>query len=122
MIPWSDIVKATPSIINAAKNVFDGRGTRPAEPVVTNAERMTDTTPADEAVDLLREDITTLRGLIIGLQDEHARAGRLLRDLAEQNARLSEALLKVRVQLRLILTLASLALAGSAAALWMVLR
>ncbi len=121
MIPWSDIVKATPSIINAAKSALDGRGARP-EPVVTNADRITETTPADEAIDLLREDITVLRGAITGLQEDQARSGRLLRELAEQNARLSEAVLKIRVQLRLSLTLTPLALAVAAAALWLALR
>jgi hypothetical protein len=121
LIPWSDIVKATPSIISAARGAFDGRGTKP-EPVVTNAERITETTPTDEAIDLIREDITLLRNAITELREENTRKTRLLGDLIEQNTRLSASLLKIRIRLRLTLICALAALAAGLGAIWMVVR
>ncbi|MHB9030552.1 MAG: hypothetical protein ACYC9O_17440 [Candidatus Latescibacterota bacterium] len=121
LIPWADIVKATPSIISAARGAFDSRGAKP-EPVATNAERITEATPTDEAIDFIREDIALLRNAITELQEENSRKSRLLGDLLEQNSKLSESLLKTRIRLRLTVICALAGLAAGLGAIWMVVR
>ncbi len=121
MIPWGDIVKATPSIISAARGAFDGRGID-SGPVAANAERIDETTSMADAVAFLREDIAILRNSVAEIQEESARKSRLLHDLAEQNGKLFESLLRTRVQLRLTLICALAALASGLGAIWMVVR
>jgi hypothetical protein len=121
LIPWTDIVKATPSIISAARGAFDSRGIK-SEPVVTNAENITETTPPDVAFDLIRADITLLRNAVADLQEENARKSSLLNSLIEQNNTLSEMLVKTRIRLRLTLICALAALTAGLGAIWMAVR
>jgi len=121
LIPWTDIVKATPSIISAARGAFDGRGIK-SEPVVTNADRINETTLPLDAIDLLREDVTVLRNAITDLQEENARKTRILRDIAEQNNRLTESLRVTQLRLRLAVIFTLVVFAASLAAIWLAVR
>lgn len=116
-IPWTDVVKAAPSIISAARGAFDRTG-----PVEVNADRITPDTAPDEALELIREDVSLLRTLVTELQAGGALKSRRIAELADENARLTDAVLELRGRFRFAVILALLSLAGTAAALWMAVR
>ena len=117
MIPWTDVVKAAPSVLSVARDALGKRGE-----AAVNTDRITPGTPPEEAFDLVREDISLLRTLVAGLEAESDRKSRLIAALTDENARLADAVIELRRRFLVALLAALLALAGAGAAVWMALR
>lgn len=120
MIPWADVVKAAPGVITRARNMMERD--RAAAPVDVHSESITENTPVDEALTLLRDDVTRLGEMVAGLQEENLQRARLINTLAEQNGRLTETVIVLRRRVTVALLMGVIAIAASAAAIFIVLR
>lgn len=87
LIPWRDVVENAPTVLGAARKLWDKRAAEPvAEP---------DTTP--------HPHLATLQQELASLKEEAARTAELIKALAEQNTRLVEAIDVLRARSRLML-------------------
>lgn len=91
LIPWRDVVENAPTVLGAARKLWDKRTAGPAPA----PEPEPDITPHARIASLQQE-----LGL---LKDEAARTAELLKALAEQNTRLVEAIDVLRARTRLML-------------------
>lgn len=113
-VPWADVVQAAPHIVKGARRLF--HGARQSEAVPVEAPDWPAGGRDPDAVQ------ARLRQLEAGLQTvdrEQQESAELIRSLAEQNARIVEAIgvLRARVRLLLGLTL-GLALGAVLALVW----
>jgi hypothetical protein len=87
LIPWRDVVENAPTVLGAARKLWDKRAAEPMpEP---------DTAP--------HPHLATLQQELASLKEEAARTAELIKALAEQNTRLVEAIDVLRARTRLML-------------------
>jgi len=106
LIPWGDVVQATPGIVRGARDLWSR--TRRAK---TEAE-------AQEGAALASGDTAQLAARIEQLEAEQLEASKLINTLAEQNAQLVAALDAQRRRTRALAAFCVL-LAAGLAALWL---
>lgn len=91
LIPWRDVVENAPTVLGAAKKLWDKRTAPPPPPPAAE----NDATPHPH-IKVLQQDIASLK-------EEAARTAELIKALAEQNTRLVEAVDVLRARSRLLL-------------------
>ena len=89
LIPWRDVVENAPTVLGAARKLWDKRAAAPMP------EPEPDTAP--------HPHLATLQQELASLKEEAARTAELLKALAEQNTRLVEAIDVLRARTRLML-------------------
>jgi hypothetical protein len=109
VIPWSDVLDAAPGLVKGARKIF----TRSQQTDVP-------ATPAEPGsrVDL-SDRVSQLEASLAQIADQQGATARLVESLAEQNARIVEAVDILRVRTRLLMGVcAVLAVALVAAVAW----
>ncbi|GAB4554706.1 MAG: hypothetical protein IV105_12075 [Rhizobacter sp.] len=106
VIPWSDVIEATPGIVKGARKIFNrGQQADVPAPAAPGA-------PAPDRVALLETALAQLH-------EQQQASAQLIETLAEQNARIVEAVQILRVRTRLLMVVSGvLALLLAAAVLW----
>ncbi|HZG21165.1 MAG TPA: hypothetical protein VE092_14190 [Herbaspirillum sp.] len=104
LIPWGDVVQATPGIVKGARDLWSR--TRKAKSAVEAQEAM----PAASDAELFAQRIRQLEA-------EQLEASQLINTLAEQNAQLVATMDRMRSRLRM-LTAGCVLLAVGLVALW----
>lgn len=115
VIPWGDVIEHAPKVLNAARKLMD-RQPAPKAPVQPSPPM----DPAAEPPSMgeLRNRLIEARQLIDQQTALQQQLALTVTDLAEQNARLVDAVDKLRVRTRLLLG-ATVALALSSLWLWL---
>ncbi len=116
VIPWADVIEATPALVKGARKLFKRSQDEAAE-----IAELPSTPPQSlpEALERLQKMETELGGL----SRQQAESAALLQSLAEQNARLVEAVEMLRLRSRLLLSgFAGLAALAAALLAWALLR
>lgn len=112
VIPWGDVIEATPNIVKGARKMF--ARTQAEEPhVETDAAKRGD---LSARVALLEDSLTHMA-------EQQKASARLIETLAEQNARIVEAveILRVRTRLLIITSIVLLGALGGTVA-WVLVR
>ena len=115
-VPWADVVQAAPAIVKGARKLFNtARESQP--PPVGDSEAYV---PGGDGVP------ARLQRLEVALQNldaEQSSSAELIRSLAEQNARVIEAIEVLRARVRLLLGVSiALTVALVAIAVWLITR
>lgn len=109
VIPWGDVIEATPGIVKSARKIF--ARSQQAE------EAATAPVPAGAAEPSVR--VAQLEASVAQLAEQQKASAQLIETLAEQNARIVEAVEALRVRMRfLIAACVALAVALVAMAAW----
>jgi hypothetical protein len=109
VIPWSDVIEATPGIVKGARKMF-ARSQQP-EPQPP--------TPATEAGADQPQRLAQLEATVAALHEQQRASAQLIETLAEQNAQIVHAVDVLRVRTRLLMVLSAvLAALLAAAVLW----
>ena len=117
-VPWADVVQAAPQIVKGARRLFNSA--RQAEAVQVE--------PSEPPGDMRDPSAVhaRMRQLEAGLQAldrEQQESAELIRSLAEQNARMVEAIEIMRARVRLLLALTILLSLGAiVAVVWSITR
>jgi len=106
LIPWADVVQATPTVVRGAKDLWTRARAGKAKSVATDGAA-----PAPGSPEHLAQRIAQLEA-------EQVDASALINTLAEQNAQLVAVLDNVRNKVKLLFA-ACVLLALSSAALWL---
>lgn len=103
LIPWGDVIAATPQIVKGARNLYDGvrGGKKPA----ARAAATVDLSPLDADPKTLAIHVRQLHEQVQLLEDEQARTAELIQSLAEQNAQVVATVETLRLRSRLLLRL-----------------
>jgi hypothetical protein len=112
VIPWGDVIEATPNIVKGARKMF-ARTQAEESPIETDTANRGD----------LSARVAMLEDSLTHMVDQQKASAKLIETLAEQNARIVEAveILRVRTRLLIITSLVLVAsLAGTVA--WVVTR
>ena len=111
LVPWGDVLEATPHILQAAKKLIGA--TR------KGAEEAAAGTLVDAALPPVAQQLEHLHQRVARLEQEQLESAALIQSLAEQNARVVQAVdaLRVRNQ-RLLAAVAVLALACIGLTVW----
>lgn len=120
MIPWVDMIKAAPEVIAKARSMM--KTDQKVPPVEVRSDSINASTPVEDAVALLKDDVARLGILVDALQEENRERSRLINTLAEQNGRLATVVESLRLRLIALFITTAVSLAAAAAALVMVLR
>lgn len=118
VIPWGDVIEAAPRIANGARKFFarTQRGEAPAPPDGVAPQATTD----DDALVRAQRRIGQLEASLAELDGQQQASAELIKSLAEQNAKVVQALEILRVRVRLLLVAcAALAVLLVALAGWM---
>ena len=116
-VPWAEVVQAAPSIVKGARKLFNTARTSEPPPVGP-AEAY-----ADEGGDSAHARLRALEVALHNLDAEQNSTAELIRSLAEQNARMIEAIEVLRARMRLLLGITIvLAVAFVTAAVWLLTR
>jgi hypothetical protein len=108
VIPWGDVIEATPGIVKSARKIF--ARSQQAEEAAT--------APAAQSGDPSSR-IAQLEASLAALAEQQKASAQLIETLAEQNARIVEAVDTLRVRTRfLIVTCSVLAVTCVALAVW----
>jgi len=109
VIPWSDVIDAAPGLVKGARKIF----TRSQQTEVPAA-------PAEPGSrGDLSDRVSQLEASLAQIADQQGATARLVESLAEQNARIVEAVDILRVRTRLLMGVcAVLAIALVAAVAW----
>ncbi len=95
LVPWSGVIEATPQLLQAARKLMGktgvGTGVSPGA-VAADADRGVTTTAAQQW--------QRLQDRIVQLEDEQQESARLIQSLAEQHARVVQAVAALRRQTR----------------------
>ena len=101
VIPWGDVIEHAPKVLNAARKLMDRQRTQAAEPeppakgpVAADA-----LTPLDE----VRKALDTAQARIERHEQTHRELIQTVTELAEQNARLVNAVAVLRLRSRLMM-------------------
>jgi hypothetical protein len=109
VIPWSDVIEATPGIVKGARKIF-ARSQETDTPVATGS-------PSSSAE--LQARVVQLESTLAQLTEQQQASAQLIETLAEQNARIVEAVDILRVRTRLLMAVSGvLALLLAALVLW----
>ncbi|WP_343585849.1 hypothetical protein [Herbaspirillum sp.] len=106
LIPWGDVVQATPGIVRGARDLW------------SRTRRAKSEAETREGAMLAPGDTAQLAARIEQLEAEQLEASKLINTLAEQNAQLVAALDAQRRRMRLLMAFCVL-LAAGLAALWL---
>ena len=109
IIPWGDVIEHAPKVLNAARKLLD-KNKAPATPVPAGPPL----DPAAEPPTLgeLRNRLIEARQLIDQQAAVQQQMAQTLSELAEQNARLVEAVQLLRVRTRMLMVVAALLALG----------
>ena len=98
VIPWGDVIEATPGIVKSARKIFTR--SQQAEEAATAAAS---SSPAD-----LSARVAQLESSVAQLAEQQKASAELIETLAEQNARIVEAVDALRRRARLLIVVSSL--------------
>ena len=116
-VPWADLVQAAPHIVKGARRLFNTA--RDSEPPPTGVAEGGFGRDGASVQERLRRIETALQAL----DSEQNASAELIRSLAEQNARVVEAIEVLRARMRLLLAVTTvLGIAFAAAAIWLLAR
>jgi hypothetical protein len=114
VIPWGDVIEATPNIVKGARKMF--ARTQQAEEPMPQAGQVV-------ASGDLAARVALLEGSLAQMAERHKASAQLIETLAEQNARIVEAVEILRVRTRLLIVTSVLLLASLAGTVaWLVTR
>ncbi|HET7794771.1 MAG TPA: hypothetical protein VFL64_15420 [Rhizobacter sp.] len=105
VIPWGDVIEAAPQVVKGARKMF------------TRTQQPEPAAPAAPAADPA-ERVSQLEARVARLQEQQQASAQLMETLAEQNARLVEAVEILRVRTRFLLVVSgvlAVVLAGTIA-------
>jgi hypothetical protein len=109
VIPWSDVIEATPGIVKGARKIF-ARSQETDTPAATGS-------PSSSAE--LQARVVQLESTLAQMTEQQQASAQLIETLAEQNARIVEAVDILRVRTRLLMAVSGvLALLLAALVLW----
>ena len=109
VIPWSDVIEATPGIVKGARKIF-ARSQQTEAPVATDS-------PSSSTE--LQARVVQLESSLAQMAEQQQASAQLIETLAEQNARIVEVVDILRVRTRLLMAVSGvLALLLAAAVLW----
>jgi hypothetical protein len=108
VIPWGDVIEAAPGLVKGARKVFTR--TQP-EPVVVQD-------PAAPP----QQRIEQLEAAVARLGEQQQAAAALIESLAEHNAKVVEAIERLRLRSRLLMGTCAVLLAAVGTLAWLVLR
>ncbi len=109
VIPWSDVIEATPGIVKGARKIF-ARSQQTDTPVATDS-------PSSSTE--LQARVVQLESSLAQMAEQQQASAQLIETLAEQNARIVEVVDILRVRTRLLMAVSGvLALLLAAAVLW----
>ncbi|KAF1018852.1 MAG: hypothetical protein GAK30_03455 [Paracidovorax wautersii] len=101
VIPWKDVIAATPQVVKGAQKLYESVKTRP---------RPAEAPVSGDDIERLRHDpqalldhVQQLNGRLARLDQQQRETAELLRALAEQNEKLAGAVETLRVRTRLLL-------------------
>lgn len=110
VIPWGDVIEATPGIVKGARKIFTRTTQQDETPVATDA-------PASGSE--LQDRVVQLEARLAQVAEQQRASAQLIETLAEQNARIVEAIEILRVRTRLLMGVSvALALLLAAVAWW----
>lgn len=114
-VPWTDLVQAAPGIVKGARKLYTSvRGGAAAE------TRPAETTVAAGGTDAR---VTQIENRLAALMAEQQASAELIRNLADQNARLIEVVEIMRARARILFVLVAATSAGCIAlAIWAMTR
>ena len=115
VIPWGDVIEHAPKVLNAARKLMDRQ---PANKAPVPPSPPMDPAAEPPSMGELRNRLIEARQLIDQQTALQQQLAQTVTDLAEQNARLVDAVDKLRVRTRLMLG-ATVALALSTLWLWL---
>ena len=94
LVPWSGVIEATPQLLQAARKLMGktGAGTGTSPGALADADRGATITAAQQ--------LQRLQDRIVQLEDEQQESARLIQSLAEQHARVVQAVAALRRQTR----------------------
>jgi ABC-type uncharacterized transport system substrate-binding protein len=116
-VPWADVVQAAPAIVKGARKLFN-TARESQTPPVGNVE-----TYVEQGGDAAHARLRQLEIALQNLDAEQNSSAELIRSLAEQNARVIEAIEVLRARMRLLLGISiGLTVAFAAAAVWLITR
>jgi hypothetical protein len=116
-VPWSDVVQAAPAIVKGARKLFNTA--RTSEPPPVGPEDAYSGADADS----VHARLARLEAALHDVDAEQNSSAELIRSLAEQNARVVEAIEVLRARLRILLGVTvGLALAFAVLAIWVLTR
>lgn len=98
VIPWGDVIEATPGIVKSARKIFTR--SQQAEEAATSAAAAS---PGD-----LSARVAQLESSVAQLAEQQKASAELIETLAEQNARIVEAVDALRVRTRILIAVSSL--------------
>ena len=109
VIPWSDVIDAAPGLVKGARKIFTR--SQQVEPPAAPAE-------PGSSIDLSGR-VSQLEASMAQMAEQQGATARLVESLAEQNARIVEAIDILRVRTRLLMgACVVLAIALAAAVTW----
>jgi hypothetical protein len=109
VIPWGDVIEATPGIVKSARKIF------------TRSQQTEEAASAPSAAGPgdLSARITQLEASVAHLAEQQKASAQLIETLAEQNARIVEAVDALRVRTRILIVVSTLLVVACAAlAVW----
>ncbi|KAF1045823.1 hypothetical protein [Xylophilus sp.] len=103
LIPWTDVIAATPQIVKGARNLYDGvRGGADKKAAARAAGTTTVAPLLDGDPQTLAVHVQQLQGRVQELEEEQTRTAELLQSLAEQNAQVVATVETLRQRSRLL--------------------
>lgn len=101
-VPWKDVLEAAPGMVKGAKRLFT------AAKANTNNQPIADSSPAVASFDAeglanLDSRVRHLQAKIVELNSEQSSSATLIKSLAEQNARLVNAIEAFRVRIKILI-------------------
>lgn len=102
VIPWKDVLEAAPGMVKGAKRLFT------AAKAETNSHPIDDSSPTIVSFDAeglanLDNRVRHLQAKIIELNSEQNSSAKLIKSLAEQNARVVNAIEVFRVRIKILI-------------------
>jgi hypothetical protein len=116
-VPWADLVQAAPHIVKGARKLFNtARDSEPPPPGGTDGR-------FGGEGESVQTRLHRIESALQGMDAEQNSSAELIRSLAEQNARVVEAIEVLRARMRLLLGLCIALMAALAGiAVWMLTR
>lgn len=109
IIPWGDVIEHAPKVLNAARKLLDKQK---APPVPVPPSAPMDPNAEPPSLGELRNRLIEARQLIDQQATAQQQIAQTLSELAEQNARLVEAVQLLRVRTRMLMVVAVLLALG----------
>jgi hypothetical protein len=102
VIPWKDVLEAAPGMVKGAKRLFT------AAKAETNSHPIDDSSPTTVSFDAeglanLNNQVRHLQAKIVELNTEQNSSAKLIKSLAEQNARVVNAIEVFRVRIKILI-------------------